>query len=124
MSAISMFRRAKIPAPGHTRMGIIDIGSNSIRLVIYDGPARIPAALFNEKVMAGLGKGVSRDGTLDADSMDRAVATLGRFRRLAEQMGVPHPRTVATAAAHPEGRCGAHVRASYNDSVAPVALPT
>jgi exopolyphosphatase/guanosine-5'-triphosphate,3'-diphosphate pyrophosphatase len=93
-----MFRRAKNPAPGHTRMGIIDIGSNSIRLVIYDGPARIPAALFNEKVMAGLGKGVSRDGTIDADSMDRAVATLGRFRRLAEQMGVPNPRTVATAA--------------------------
>ena len=98
MSAISMFRRARNPAPGHTRMGIIDIGSNSIRLVIYDGPARIPAALFNEKVMAGLGKGVSRDGTLDANAMDRAIATLGRFRRLAEQMGVPHPRTVATAA--------------------------
>jgi exopolyphosphatase/guanosine-5'-triphosphate,3'-diphosphate pyrophosphatase len=98
MSAISMFRRARNPAPGHTRMGIIDIGSNSIRLVIYDGPARIPAALFNEKVMAGLGKGVSRDGTIDADSMDRALAALARFRRLAEQMGVPHPRTVATAA--------------------------
>ena len=98
MSAISMFRRAKSPAPGHTRMGIIDIGSNSIRLVIYDGPARIPAALFNEKVMAGLGKGVSRDGSLDADAMDRAVSALGRFKRLAEQMGVPNPRTVATAA--------------------------
>ena len=93
-----MFRRAKTPAPGHTRMGIIDIGSNSIRLVIYDGPARIPAALFNEKVMAGLGKGVSRDGALDRDAMERAIATLSRFQRLAEQMGVPHPRTVATAA--------------------------
>lgn len=93
-----MFRRARNPAPGHTRVGIVDIGSNSIRLVIYDGPARIPAALFNEKVMAGLGKGVSRDGTLDAEAMDRAIAALARFRRLAEQMGVPHPRTVATAA--------------------------
>jgi len=98
MSAISMFRRARSPAPGHARMGIIDIGSNSIRLVIYDGPARIPAALFNEKVMAGLGKGVSRDGTLDAEAMERAIASLGRFKRLAEQMGVPRPRTVATAA--------------------------
>lgn len=98
MSALSMFRRARTPAPGHTRVGIIDIGSNSIRLVIYDGPARIPAALFNEKVMAGLGKGVSRDGMLDSDAMDRAITTLGRFQRLAEQMGVPQPRTVATAA--------------------------
>lgn len=93
-----MFRRARNPAPGHTRMGIIDIGSNSIRLVIYDGPARIPAALFNEKVMAGLGKGVSRDGVLDSEAMERALASLARFQRLAEQMGVPHPRTVATAA--------------------------
>jgi exopolyphosphatase/guanosine-5'-triphosphate,3'-diphosphate pyrophosphatase len=98
MSAISMFRRAKNPAPGHTRVGIIDIGSNSIRLVIYDGPARVPAALFNEKVMAGLGRGVSKDGMLDPEAMERAIGTLGRFRRLAEQMGVPHPRTVATAA--------------------------
>ncbi len=98
MSELSMFRRARTPAPGHTRVGIIDIGSNSIRLVIYDGPARIPAALFNEKVMAGLGKGVSRDGMLDPDAMDRAITTLGRFQRLAEQMGVPRPRTVATAA--------------------------
>ncbi len=103
MSAISMFRRAKNPAPGHTRMGIIDIGSNSIRLVIYDGPARVPASLFNEKVMAGLGKGVSRDGMLDTDAMDRAIATLARFQRLSEQMGVPHPRTVATAAVRDAG---------------------
>ncbi|ABQ66412.1 Ppx/GppA phosphatase [Rhizorhabdus wittichii RW1] len=98
MSSISMFRRARTPAPGHARVGIIDIGSNSIRLVIYDGPARIPAALFNEKVMAGLGKGVSRDGMLDAEAVERALSTLARFRRLAEQMGVPQPRTVATAA--------------------------
>jgi len=98
MSSISMFRRAKAPAPGHSRMGIIDIGSNSIRLVIYDGPARVPAALFNEKVMVGLGRGVSRDGTLDPEATDRAIAALARFKRLAEQMGVPHPRTVATAA--------------------------
>ncbi len=98
MPAISMFRRAKHPAPGHTRVGIIDIGSNSIRLVIYDGPARVPAALFNEKVMAGLGKGLARTGALDRDAMERALHALSRFKRLAEQMGVPHPRTVATAA--------------------------
>lgn len=93
-----MFRRARNPAPGHSRVGIVDIGSNSIRLVIYDGPDRIPAALFNEKVMAGLGKGVSRDGMLDAEAVERALTALARFRRLGEQMGVPRPRTVATAA--------------------------
>ncbi len=99
MPSLSMFRRSSnSPAPGERRAGIIDIGSNSIRLVIYDGPARIPAALFNEKVMAGLGKGVSRDGALDKESMERGLAALSRFGQLAKQMGVPHPRTVATAA--------------------------
>ena len=94
-----MFRRSsKNPAPGDRRAGIIDIGSNSIRLVIYDGPARIPASLFNEKVMAGLGKGVSRDGALDKDGIERAITALTRFKQLADQMGVPNPRTVATAA--------------------------
>ena len=88
----------RIPQAEEGRSGIIDIGSNSIRLVIYEGPARIPAILFNEKVMAGLGKGVSRDGALDAEAMERALASLARFKRLAEQMGVPQPRTVATAA--------------------------
>jgi len=99
MVSTSMFRRSpKSPAPGDRRAGIIDIGSNSIRLVIYDGPARIPAALFNEKVMAGLGKGVSRNGALAPDHIDRALAALERFQKLASQMGVPRPRTVATAA--------------------------
>jgi len=98
MPSVTNFRRKAMPAPGEGRAGIIDIGSNSIRLVIYDGPARIPAILFNEKVMAGLGKGVSRNGALDVTAMDRALASLTRFKRLAEQMGVGQPRTVATAA--------------------------
>ena len=46
--------------------GIIDIGSNSIRLVVYQGLSRVPPVIFNEKVMAGLGRGVANDGKLDA----------------------------------------------------------
>ncbi len=80
------------------RVGIIDIGSNSIRLVVYDGPARIPAILFNEKVMAGLGAGLARDGRLDAEAIDRGLSALARFARLAAQMDVSSLRTVATAA--------------------------
>ncbi|MET0268870.1 MAG: Ppx/GppA family phosphatase [Sphingomonas sp.] len=83
-------------APG--RVGIIDIGSNSIRLVVYDGPARIPSILFNEKVMAGLGAGLARDGALDAESITRGLTALARFALLAAQMDVTCLRTVATAA--------------------------
>lgn len=96
--AVSLFRPKDLPSAQPGRAGIIDIGSNSVRLVVYDEPARIPAILFNEKVMAGLGKGLSRDGALDPESIARAVTALARFRRLAGQMGVSNLQTVATAA--------------------------
>jgi exopolyphosphatase/guanosine-5'-triphosphate,3'-diphosphate pyrophosphatase len=79
-------------------IGIIDIGSNSIRLVIYEGEGRIPSILFNEKIMAGLGKGLGKTGLLDPRAVERTLAALARFRRLAEDMGVIKLRTVATAA--------------------------
>jgi len=98
MVAVYPFRPKKAPAPHGGRVGIIDIGSNSIRLVIYDGPAPIPSILFNEKIMAGLGKGLVRDGALDGEAVERGVIALARFSLLAEQMGVANLRTVATAA--------------------------
>ncbi|MBN8807378.1 MAG: Ppx/GppA family phosphatase [Sphingomonas sp.] len=80
------------------RTAIIDIGSNSIRLVVYQGPARLPATLFNEKVMAGLGKGLAESGRLSDESIAIAVATLDRFAALAREIEVTSLRTVATAA--------------------------
>ena len=81
---------------GHT--AIIDIGSNSVRLVVYHGLTRVPLAVFNEKVMAGLGRGVAANGTLSRGSMEIAVTALRRFAALAADMGVETVRTVATAA--------------------------
>lgn len=80
------------------RTAIIDIGSNSIRLVVYEGPARLPAILFNEKVMAGLGKGLAETGAIHAGGLAAARAALGRFALLAREMQVSELRTVATAA--------------------------
>ncbi len=78
--------------------GIIDIGSNSVRLVVYAGRSRTPAVIFNEKVMAGLGRGLAQDGRLSGGSIRVAVAALARFALLARDMGVADLRTVATAA--------------------------
>ena len=78
--------------------GIIDIGSNSVRLVVYEGLTRIPATLFNEKVMAGLGRGLAANGRLGRGAMDTAVTALKRFAALADAMGVMQLRAVATAA--------------------------
>lgn len=80
------------------RTGIIDIGSNSIRLVVYEGPRRLPSVLFNEKVMAGLGRSLSATGAIDADALKAAGAALARFAWLAREMDVAELRTVATAA--------------------------
>ncbi|WCT75208.1 Ppx/GppA family phosphatase [Sphingomonas naphthae] len=98
LSTTLPFIRKAPPAPEPGRVAIVDIGSNSVRLVIYDGPARIPSILFNEKIMAGLGRGLAKDGALDREAMERTLSALGRFRRLAMDMGVAEPRVVATAA--------------------------
>ncbi|WP_293858799.1 Ppx/GppA family phosphatase [Sphingomonas sp. SCN 67-18] len=80
------------------RPAIIDIGSNSVRLVVYDGPSRAPAILFNEKVMAGLGRSLAATGAIDDEAMEVAVRALARFSHLCAAMGVSDVRTVATAA--------------------------
>ncbi len=80
------------------RQAIIDIGSNSIRLVVYGGPPRIPAALFNEKVMAGLGRGLDATGAIEPKAIEATARALARFKRLTDVMQVEHLRTVATAA--------------------------
>jgi exopolyphosphatase/guanosine-5'-triphosphate,3'-diphosphate pyrophosphatase len=89
---------AAIPDAQPGLSGIIDIGSNSVRLVVYQGVSRMPATLFNEKVMAGLGRGLAQNGKLSEASMDLAVTALKRFAALAEAMQVSSLRTVATAA--------------------------
>ena len=99
MPAIPFLRtRVATGAAPDRPIGIIDIGSNSIRLVIYEGANRIPSILFNEKIMAGLGRGLAKTGTLDASAVERALTALARFRRLALDIGVADLRTVATAA--------------------------
>lgn len=77
---------------------IIDIGSNSVRLVVYAGAPRVPAIIFNEKVMAGLGKSLEASGEMSRTAQDRALSALERFHVLIRQMGVEKVHVVATAA--------------------------
>ncbi|WP_309086081.1 exopolyphosphatase [Chelativorans sp.] len=80
-------------------VSVIDIGSNSVRLVIYEGVARAPTVLFNEKMLAGLGRGIVTTGELDPDGVSRAIEEFRRFRALSEQAGAQSLHVVATAAA-------------------------
>lgn len=85
--------------PDRRPLSVIDIGSNSIRLVIYEGIARSPTILFNEKMLAGLGRGIVSTGKLDPEAVTRAVSEFGRFRALSEQAGSEQLYVIATAAA-------------------------
>ena len=81
-----------------SRVGVVDIGSNSVRMVIFDGAARSPAYFFNEKVMCELGAGLSETGRLNPSGRIRALAALRRFQHLATDLGLPGLHAVATAA--------------------------
>jgi len=79
-------------------VAVIDIGSNSVRLIIYEGLTRSPTPTFNEKVLAGLGRQVQTTGLLPADAVDNALAALRRFRALCDTVRVGRLWVLATAA--------------------------
>ena len=95
--------RSKIEAAparlGHgPPLAVVDIGSNSVRLVVYEGLSRSPTALFNEKALCGLGREVQSTGLLAADAVEYALAALKRYRALCTTMGVKKTLAIATAA--------------------------
>ncbi len=79
-------------------IGVVDIGSNSVRLVVYETLQRATTPLFNEKVLCGLGRSVASEGRLDDEAFERALMALTRFRILTDILNVKTLRAVATAA--------------------------
>ncbi len=79
-------------------VAVIDIGSNSVRLVVYEGLTRSPTPIFNEKVLAGLGREVQTKGLLAPDAVEKALAALRRFRALCDRIQVAQLWAIATAA--------------------------
>jgi len=95
------------PASAGGRVAVVDIGSNSIRLVVFDGLKRVPTPLFNEKVLCGLGRGLDETGLLNPEGVPLAMESLGRFIGLAGAMTVGDLELVA-----PEASDG-YVRQQY-----------
>lgn len=92
-----MFVRRRRP------VGIVDIGSNSVRLVVYDGLTRTPIPLFNEKAVCALGSGLQQSGRLNPEGVEMALASVERFVHLARAMEVDRLDVLATAAARDAG---------------------
>lgn len=102
--SIANLLKVRTKAEAQGRLGerrpvaIIDIGSNSVRQVVYEGLTRSPSILFNEKVLCGLGKGVAVDGALDQEASERALRAIRRFTLIGRQLNVEDTHILATAA--------------------------
>lgn len=102
--SIASLLKGRTKAEAQGRLGerrpvaIIDIGSNSVRQVVYEGLTRSPSILFNEKVLCGLGKGVAVDGALDPEATQRALRAIKRFTLIGKQLNVEDTHILATAA--------------------------
>ncbi len=83
---------------GRLPYAVIDIGSNSVRLVVYDELGRAPFPRFNEKALCQLGEGFARTGALAPDGVARTLAALRRFRAIAEALAVGRIDVLATEA--------------------------
>lgn len=80
------------------RVGVVDLGSNTVRLVVYERLGRAPQPVFNERIICGLGRGMAKTGRLDPDGVKRAEACMVRFVALARAMEVDRLDVIATAA--------------------------
>lgn len=80
------------------RVAVVDIGSNSVRLVVYDAPTRLPIPMYNEKAQCALGRGMGQTGMLHPEGVECALKSISRFYGLAHAMGVETLDMVATAA--------------------------
>src|ERR1700748_891417 len=88
----------KRPRKRPPSVAVIDIGSNSVRLVVYESMARSLITIFNEKALCGLGREVQTTGLLPPDAVAKALTSLRRFRALCRVMKVRRVHAIATAA--------------------------
>src|SRR5690606_15649791 len=102
-------RRALQAGDGH--YAVVDIGSNSVRLVVYDQLGRAPFPRFNEKSFCALGADLDRTGELSPEASRRTIDALRRFRAIADAMGVSRIDVIATEAVR-RARNGAQLAAA------------
>jgi exopolyphosphatase/guanosine-5'-triphosphate,3'-diphosphate pyrophosphatase len=113
-------------APGRLQLGptigVIDIGSNSVRLVVYEALTRSPTPIFNEKALCGLGRNVLTSGRLADEAVAKALASIRRFRALCRQLRVGELYVLATAAVRDARNGGDFIKACEDICGVPLRL--
>ena len=80
------------------RSAVVDLGSNSVRLVVFEGAGRNPVAIFNERAVLRLGRGLQTTGRLNEDGVTAALGVMHRYGAIARAMGCAVLEVLATAA--------------------------
>lgn len=86
------------PSANLPRRGVVDLGSNSVRLVVYEGNSRNPVPIFNEKAVLRLGRGLQATGRLNEEGIGPALTVMRRYFLVAKAMGATPFEVLATAA--------------------------
>ncbi len=103
------------------RFGIIDLGSNSIRLVIFEGLSRNPHVIFNEKAIIGLARGLNETGNLNPAASDLAITIISRYNAIASGFNCERLEILATAAVR-EASDGSNFLARVQSAVPSVTI--
>src|ERR1700692_320344 len=90
--------RPQASLPGTSRRAVVDLGSNSVRLVVYEGDARNPVQIFNEKAVLRLAKGMTKTGRLDEAAMQQTERVLRRYAAIVRALGAVAFEVLATSA--------------------------
>ncbi len=114
--ALSLFAGAGV------RSAVVDLGSNSVRLVVYEGRGRNPIAIFNEKATLKLGRGMQASGQLNEAAVGQAVRVVGRYASIARAMGADPFEILATAAVRDASNGPAFV-AGLEQRIAAAGMP-
>jgi len=86
------------PKPDAPRCAVVDLGSNSVRLVVFEGRGRNPIPIFNEKAVLRLGRGLDATGLLNEDGVAQALTVMNRYYAIVRAMGAAPFEVLATAA--------------------------
>ncbi len=107
---------------GGKPVAVLDIGSNSVRLVVYERLARALTPLYNEKASCSLGRGVAQTGLIAYDNIDRALTAIQRFALVSELMQVGETHVLATSAVREAANAAGFVSAVETTMKAPVRV--
>ncbi|HYK93002.1 MAG TPA: Ppx/GppA phosphatase family protein [Thermoplasmata archaeon] len=126
MSPIPRSRDApELPLAPSRRLGVIDVGSNTARLVVYEAPeGGMPRAILERKEVPRLGEGVGHGGRLSADAVQRGLESLRRFAETLAALGHPPTVAVATSAVRDAADGAAFVQRATQETGIPIRILT